>query len=126
MEIKIYYQDTDCGGVVYYANYLTYFERARTEFLRERGVDIGALMERGIFFVVRRAEIDYVSPARYGETIIVDVRPGKLTGASVELFYEIKEKISLRPVVKGRTLLVCVDEDMKPERLPPEMSKIEK
>ena len=51
MEIKIYYQDTDCGGVVYYANYLTYFERSRTEFLREHGVDIGELMESGIFLL---------------------------------------------------------------------------
>jgi len=126
MEIKIYYQDTDCGGVVYYANYLTYFERARTEFLREGGVDVGELMGRGIFFVVRRAEIDYISPARYGETIIVDVKPGKLTGASVELFYEVKEKVLLRSVVRGRTLLVCVGKDMKPERLPPEMRKIAK
>ncbi|MEA2082599.1 MAG: YbgC/FadM family acyl-CoA thioesterase [Elusimicrobiota bacterium] len=126
MEIKIYYQDTDCGGVVYYANYLTYFERARTEFLRERGVNIGELMERGIFFVVRRAEIDYVSPARYGETIIVDVKPGKLTGASIELFYEIKEKRSQRSVVRGMTLLVCVGKDMKPVRLPSEMRKKER
>ncbi len=125
MEIKIYYQDTDCGGVVYYANFLTYFERARTEFLSEAGADINELMARGIFFVVRRAEIDYISPARYGETIIVEVKAGKLTGASIELFYEIKEKVSLRPVVKGRTLLVCVDKDMKPSRMPSEMRKIE-
>lgn len=118
MEIKIYYQDTDCGGVVYYANYLTYFERARTEFLREMGADIGALMERGIFFVVRRAEIDYISPARYGETIVVDVKAGKTTGASIELFYEIREKVSQRKIVRGLTLMVCVGSDMKPRRLP--------
>ncbi len=126
MEIKIYYQDTDCGGVVYYANYLTYFERARTEFLRESGADINELMQRGIFFLVRRAEIDYISPALYGETIIVDVKVGKVTGASIELFYEIKEKVSLRPVVKGLTLLVCVGKDMKPARLPPEMRNTER
>ncbi|MBA3053013.1 MAG: YbgC/FadM family acyl-CoA thioesterase [Candidatus Omnitrophota bacterium] len=126
MEIKIYYQDTDCGGVVYYANYLTYFERARTEFLRERGADIGELMERGIFFLVRRAEIDYISPARYGETVIVEVQAGKSTGASIELLYEIKEKASLRSIVKGKTLLVCVGKDMKPMRLPEEMRKIER
>ena len=126
MEIKIYYQDTDCGGVVYYANYLTYFERARTEFLRGRGADINELMRRGIFFLVRRAEIDYISRARYGETIIVDVKVGKVTGASIELFYEIKEKVSLRPVVKGLTLLVCVGKDMKPARLPSEMRNPER
>ncbi|PKM99961.1 MAG: acyl-CoA thioesterase [Elusimicrobia bacterium HGW-Elusimicrobia-2] len=126
MEIKIYYQDTDCGGVVYYANYLTYFERARTEFLRELGADISELMERGIFFLVGRAEIDYISPARYGETVIVEVQAGKSTGASIELLYEIKEKASLRSIVKGKTLLVCVGKDMKPMRLPEEMRKIER
>ncbi|MDO9514459.1 MAG: YbgC/FadM family acyl-CoA thioesterase [Elusimicrobiota bacterium] len=126
MEIKIYYQDTDCGGVVYYANYLTYFERARTEFLRELGADIGELMERGIFFLVRRAEVDYISPARYGETVIVEVQAGKSTGASIELLYEIKEKASLRSIVKGKTLLVCVGKDMKPMRLPEEMRTIER
>lgn len=126
MEIKIYYQDTDCGGVVYYANYLTYFERARTEFLRELGADIGELMERGIFFLVRRAEVDYISPARYGETVIVEVQAGKSTGASIELLYEIKEKASLRSIVKGTTLLVCVGKDMKPMRLPEEMRTIER
>ena len=123
VEIKIYYQDTDCGGVVYYANYLTYFERARTEFLREMGADISKLMERGIFFMVRRAEIDYVSPARYGETISVEVKAGKMTGASIELLYEITEKETRRTIVRGKTLMVCVGKDMKPTRLPAEMRK---
>ena len=55
MEVKIYYEDTDCGGVVYYANYLRYFERARTEYLEVRGHSVAALMEQGTVFVVVHA-----------------------------------------------------------------------
>ena len=67
MEIRIYYEDTDCGGVVYYANYLKYFERARTQYLEERGLSVAGLMNEGTVFVVVHAEVDYRSPARYGD-----------------------------------------------------------
>ena len=73
MEIRVYYQDTDCGGVVYYANYLTYFERARTEWIENRGLKMVKLAEEGTLFVISRAEADYKFPARYGETVTVDV-----------------------------------------------------
>ncbi|WP_455244354.1 YbgC/FadM family acyl-CoA thioesterase, partial [Petrachloros mirabilis] len=66
MDVKIYYEDTDCGGVVYYANYLKYFERARTHYLEERGLSVARLLEEGRAFVVVRAELDYRTPARYG------------------------------------------------------------
>jgi hypothetical protein len=55
LKVRIYYEDTDCGGVVYYANYLRYFERARTEFLEDKGVDLRKLMEEGVTFVVAEA-----------------------------------------------------------------------
>ncbi|OQW98639.1 MAG: acyl-CoA thioesterase, partial [Elusimicrobia bacterium A5] len=74
MEIKIYYQDTDCGGVVYYANYLTYFERARTEWMTDKGISVKNLAEQGTLFVVSHAEADYKSPAKYGETIIIQTQ----------------------------------------------------
>ncbi len=66
MEIRIYYEDTDCGGVVYYANYLKYFERARTDYLEQRGLSVAQLMKEGTVFMVVHAEINYKSPARYG------------------------------------------------------------
>ena len=56
IEVKVYYEDTDCGGVVYYANYFRYFERARTEYLEQRGVSLKGLMENGVCFVVVRSE----------------------------------------------------------------------
>jgi acyl-CoA thioester hydrolase len=72
MEIKIYYEDTDCGGVVYYANYLKYFERARTHYLEERGLSVAGLMKEGTVFVVVHAEVDYRSPARYGDWLVIE------------------------------------------------------
>ena len=71
LEVKMYYEDTDCGGVVYHANYLRYFERARTEFFAERGILIRDFMEQGIIFVVVRAEVDFESPARYGDILSI-------------------------------------------------------
>jgi acyl-CoA thioester hydrolase len=66
MAVKIYYEDTDCGGVVYYANYLRYMERARTEYLANRGYSVKNLMDEGTIFMVLRAEIDYRAPAVRG------------------------------------------------------------
>jgi acyl-CoA thioester hydrolase len=72
MEIRIYYEDTDCGGVVYYANYLKYFERARTHYLEERRLSVADLRDQGTQFVVVHAELDYRSPGRYGDTLVID------------------------------------------------------
>ena len=69
MEIRIYYEDTDCGGVVYYANYLKYFERARTHYLEARGVSVAEMLKGGIQFMVVRADIEYRSPGRYGDRL---------------------------------------------------------
>ena len=72
MNVKIYYEDTDCGGVVYYANYLKYFERARTEYLLSHGISVAELQQQGIYFLVTHAEVFYRSAAHYGETLHVD------------------------------------------------------
>ncbi|MDH4251480.1 MAG: YbgC/FadM family acyl-CoA thioesterase, partial [Nitrospira sp.] len=69
MDIRVYYEDTDCGGVVYYANYLKYFERARTHYLEDRGLSVAGLMAEGTVFVVVHTEVHYRLPARYGETL---------------------------------------------------------
>lgn len=117
MEIKIYYEDTDCGGVVYYANYLKYFERARTEYLEMRGHSVAALMEQGVIFVVVRAELDYCSPGRYGETLVVETEIGDLTRAALTFSHVIREKVSGRVVVKGSARLAATDRSGKVTRL---------
>jgi acyl-CoA thioester hydrolase len=68
----MYYEDTDCGGVVYYANYLRYVERARTEFFESRGVSLRKLMDEGVYFVVVEAALKYLSPGRYGDIMAIE------------------------------------------------------
>lgn len=74
-EKRIYYHDTDAGGVVYYANYLKYLEEDRTEFLEKRGLSIKEMHENQFFYAVRTCSINYKSPARYGDVIICEINP---------------------------------------------------
>lgn len=117
MEIKIYYEDTDCGGVVYYANYLKYFERARTEYLEVRGYSVAALMSQGVTFVVVHAEVDYCSPGRYGDTLVVETEIGDVTRAALTFSHVVREKVSGRVVVKGSARLAATDGNGKVTRL---------
>jgi acyl-CoA thioester hydrolase len=117
IEIRIYYEDTDCGGVVYYANYLKYFERARTEYLETRGYSVAGLMEQGVVFVVVHAEVDYCSPARYGDTLAVETEVGEVTGAALTFSHVVREKGSGRVVVKGSARLAATDGNGKVKRL---------
>lgn len=70
--VRVYYEDTDAAGVVYYANYLKFMERARTEWLRDQGFEQDALREQGIVFVVRRVTIDYLKPALFNQLLSVE------------------------------------------------------
>ncbi len=85
--VRVYYEDTDTGGVVYYANYLKFFERARTEWLRSFGLNQDKLaQEEGLIFVVRRALLDFLRPARLDDMLEVTVEPLKLARVYVILF----------------------------------------
>ncbi|MCX5723417.1 MAG: YbgC/FadM family acyl-CoA thioesterase [Nitrospirae bacterium] len=117
MEVRIYYEDTDCGGVVYYANYLKYFERARTQYLEARGLSVAGLMTEGSVFVVVRAELDYRSPARYGETLVVETVVSEVTAASFTFSHVIRERESQRVVVEGSARLAATDGNGKVTRL---------
>lgn len=117
MEIRVYYEDTDCGGVVYYANYLKYFERARTEYLESRGWSVASLMEQGTVFVVVHVEADYRSPARYGETLVIETVVSDMTAASFTFAHVVKDKASGRVVVEGSARLAVTDGNGKVKRL---------
>ena len=117
MEIQIYYEDTDCGGVVYYGNYLKYFERARTQYLEDRGLSVAGLMKEGTVFVVVHAEVDYRSPARYGDRLIVDTVVSDTTAASFTFSHVIRERESQRIVVEGSARLAAVNGSGKVKRL---------
>jgi acyl-CoA thioester hydrolase len=117
LEIRIYYEDTDCGGVVYYANYLKYFERARTHYLEERGLSVAGLMTEGTVFVVVHAEVNYRAPARYGETLVVETIVSEMTAASFTFAHVVKDKVSGRVVVEGSARLAATDGNGKVKRL---------
>lgn len=124
MQIRVYYEDTDAGGVVYYANYLKYFERGRTEYFRERGVDIASYAAAGILFVVAHAEIDYRQPARYNDLLELDVEIVDFSRASLTFSHLIRLQGTDRVIAEGWARLVCVDERFKPKRLPEEIIQI--
>ena len=87
--IRVYYEDTDLAGIVYYANYLRFIERARSEMVREAGVDQAAMKAAGLVFAVRRVEADYLSPAKYDDQIEVRTTLATLKGASFDMAQEV-------------------------------------
>lgn len=121
MKKKIYYHDTDAGGVVYYANYLRYLEEARTELLGEKGVDIGKLAGKGILFAVRKVEIDYKAPARYADTLTVTASLSKIKNATLEFTQSINRGDQI--LVKAKTQLVCINSNFAPQAIPEEVSQ---
>jgi len=117
MDIRIYYEDTDCGGMVYYGNYLKYFERARTHYLEDRGLSVAELMKADTMFVVVHAEIDYRSPARYGDLLTVETVVSDMTAASFTFSHVIRERESRRVVVEGSARLAATNGNGKVKRL---------
>lgn len=119
LDKRIYYHDTDAGGIVYYATYLEYLEEARTEYLRELGIDLVEYTKKGILLAVVHVEIDYKSPAKYGSIIRVFTRVEKVGNASINFMQEIKLGETILVICK--TLLACVNLSLKPTRIPQEM-----
>jgi acyl-CoA thioester hydrolase len=113
---KMFYHDTDAGGVVYYANYLKYLEEGRTEALAELGIKTRDLTEQGIWFVVARVEVDYKSPARYQDVIEVNTRIEKVGRSSIEFGQKIK--IKERDLILAKVILVCVNQQFRPISIP--------
>ena len=122
IEKRIYYHDTDCGGVVYYANYLKHLEEARTEFCRHRNINLKELSKKGILFVVIHLEVDYKSPARYQDKIKIFTKVEKVRHSSLEFVQEIMRDDSL--LIRGKTTWVCVNKDFKPEPIPKDIKRM--
>ncbi len=118
MDKKIYYHDTDAGGVVYYANYLKYLEEGRTEYLEERGETVPKFIEQGFFFAVRSCNVIYKSPARYGEVISVDAKVEKVTGTQIFFQQRIWNTTTEQELVEAHVSLVCLSLDFKPLAIP--------
>ena len=120
--VRVYYEDTDAGGIVYYANYLKFAERARTEMMRCLGTEHEGLLETaGIAFVVRSCQAEYLQPARLDEALRVRTQIRKVRGASMQA-----SQIVIRPgpdgtetnLVELAIRLACMSGDLKPARLP--------
>jgi acyl-CoA thioester hydrolase len=116
---KIYYHDTDCGKIVYYANYLKYFEEARTEYLLGKGINLKKLTEEGIVFVVRDVNITYKGPAYYGDTLEIVTKIEEIKSASLLIYQEACRNEDL--LVSARTTLVCVNIKLNPVVIPQEI-----
>ena len=122
IHVKVYYEDTDAGGVVYYANYLKYFERARTEFLLDKGIDIVRYHEEGYFFVVVHAEISYRRPAFLGDRIEITTELSGMTSATISLLHTVRKNGEL--LVESSVRLACIRRDGRPRRIPEEIRDI--
>lgn len=117
--VRVYYEDTDAGGVVYYANYLRFMERARTEWLRRLGFGQDALMrESGIVFAVRHVDIDYLLPARFDDELVVEAAVEAVSRVSLSF----RQRIVRAPdsvISAARVKVVCLDRDrFRPTAIP--------
>lgn len=119
--VRVYYEDTDSGGVVYYANYLKFMERARTEWMRSVGFEQDRLArDPGIMFVVRSASVDFLRPARFNDLLRVHSRVTQARRASLVFDHEILRTAgSDDPLCRGRVKVACVDAgQLRPRPIP--------
>lgn len=116
--IRVYYEDTDLGQIVYYANYLKFIERGRSEWLRAAGVDQQRLLEDShLAFVVRRVEADYLSPARFDDQLEVVTTLEQASGPRVTVSQAVERDGKV--LFQARVTVICVDlRTMRPHRLP--------
>ncbi|MCC6346646.1 MAG: YbgC/FadM family acyl-CoA thioesterase [Nitrospirales bacterium] len=116
MKIKIYYEDTDAAGIVYYANYLRHLERARTEFMLEQGIDIAEYHGRGFIFAITHVDIRYKRPAKLGETVEITTEIAERRNARIVLKSHIVRDGVL--LAEAYVTFACLDREGKPRRFP--------
>ncbi|MEZ5535038.1 MAG: tol-pal system-associated acyl-CoA thioesterase [Thiolinea sp.] len=124
LPVRVYYEDTDAGGVVYHSQYLNFMERARTEYLRELGYDQDTLAgELNVLFVVRNIQIDYLRPARFNDLLAVHTSVQKTARASVEFRQSVWRRagdaVSAEKLIQAVVKVACVNAvTFKPEAIP--------
>lgn len=124
ISVRVRYQETDQMGVVYHANYLTYFELGRVEWLRSKGLDYAALEKSGVLLPVVNVTVNYQSPARYDQLIKVVTTIEKIGGASVVFYTQIIAE-NETVLVDGRVTLVATDaKNFKPIKLPDQLRSL--
>lgn len=117
--IRVYYEDTDSGGVVYHSIYLNYMERARTEWLRSLGFEQHRLRrERGLVFAVSHIDVHFLAPARLDDALLITLTLAKRGGASLHLRQQILRMPERTPLIQADVRVVMLNENFKPTRLP--------
>ncbi|MDH5187974.1 MAG: YbgC/FadM family acyl-CoA thioesterase [Rhodospirillaceae bacterium] len=120
--VRIYFEDTDAGGIVYHSRYLNFCERARAELLRECGIESMSMMnEHKCGFAVRHAEMDFIKPAHLDEELIIESRLIEMKGASSKISHLIKYQNDL--LVEIKIVLVCMGHGERPVRIPDPIRK---
>ena len=115
--IRVYYEDTDMGGIVYYANYLKFIERARSDWVRQMGIDQNQMREQdGVVFAVRRVEAEYLSPARFDDELEVLTRTASVSGARLVMDQQVLRDDEI--LFAAQVTVVCINETGQPARLP--------
>jgi acyl-CoA thioester hydrolase len=122
LQIRVYYEDTDCGNVVYYANYLKYMERGRTEVMRDLGLELARLHEQDTLFVVAEANLKYHCSARYNDMLDVATSISGHSSATITFHYEISNQHKVL-CVSGDVKAACVNCKGKLKRIPQEIAK---
>ena len=122
--VRIYYEDTDAGGIVYNANYLKFLERARTEWLRQLGIEQDQLLQLGVAFVVRHIDIEFRNAARFNQRLTVSCQVAQQKRASLIFSQEIADETG-RTIVTAKVTIACVNiTAMKPIAIPEDVSGV--
>lgn len=121
---RIYYHDTDAGGIVYYGQYLCYLEEARTEFLEKKGLSVQMFLDRGLAYAVRHCNIVYKSPARYGDTLVCTAILKQVGAAQLVFDQTILDQKDQRVIVEAEVSLVCLNKaEFKPTAIPDDLKE---
>jgi len=117
--IRVYYEDTDMGGIVYHANYLRYIERARSDWVRQLGNDQNAMRDAGLVWVVRRIEADYITTAKFEDELEVETTLRSISGVRLVMDQVVKRDGA--PIFTAAVTAVCMNTEGRPVRLPAEI-----
>ncbi|WP_299647588.1 tol-pal system-associated acyl-CoA thioesterase [uncultured Jannaschia sp.] len=122
--VRVYYEDVDLAGIVYYANYLRFIERARSEMIRAAGIDQAAMRAAGHVFAVTRVEADYLRPARYDDTLEIETSVAAVSRVRFVLEQTVRRDGT--DLFRARVTIVCMDTDGRPRRLPAEVAGLQR
>jgi acyl-CoA thioester hydrolase len=121
-QLAVRFCETDLMGIVHHANYLTYFEAGRVDWLHRRGVSYESWVRRGIHLPVVEAKLRYRKAARFDDALVVETRCAEVTRVTVRFAYRVLRSTEL--LAEGETLLACVGHDLAPRRIPPDVVEI--